>query len=78
MFDLGLNTKEIVARMRLSKTSVLRISEEHLYESKVRTRWISKILLPAQKEECVHCSNEFLHGYYAHPNTFLGFNCNWG
>lgn len=69
--DRRLKTKEIAARLGLSKTSVLRIIKEHLHMNKVSARWVPKILSAAQKQERVHCCNEFLREYNADPRNFL-------
>jgi len=58
--DRRLKTKEIAARLDISKTSILRILHDHLHMNKISARWVPKLLSAVQKKQRVECCKEFL------------------
>lgn len=69
--DRRLKTKEIAARLTLSKTTVIRIIKEHLHMNKVSARWVPRLLSGVQKDVRVKCCREFLEEYSLDPEMYL-------
>ena len=58
--DRWLTLKEISVRLEISKTTVIRIIQEHLHMKKVSARWVPRLLSSIQKEHCLTCYQKIL------------------